>query len=118
MQTSDFSIDIMIRAAQAGGALVAQYFGQELEVIQKQMASDLKTRADDESEAAIIGILSEAYPEVGFYAEESGRSQSESPYYFVIDPLDGTNNFSLGLPTFVVSIALVHEQEILMGVLY
>jgi myo-inositol-1(or 4)-monophosphatase len=52
------------------------------------------------------------------YAEESGETNNNSEYTFVIDPLDGTNNFVMGIPDFAVSIGLLKDDEAIFGVIY
>lgn len=105
-------------AAVAGGLVLTKYFGQSLEVIQKSMASDFKTKADEESETEILRVLATQYPDYNIYSEELGKVNKGSEYTFVIDPLDGTNNFVLGIPNFSVSIALLKNEEIVAGVIH
>lgn len=111
-------LEKVIEAAKAGGTIITTYFGQALQTEQKSNAGDLRTKADTESEAAIIAVLSAAYPEANIYAEESGKQENGSDYTFVIDPLDGTNNFVLGIPDFSISIGLLHDHEAVLGVIY
>lgn len=114
----DINIEDVIKAAHAGGKIVKQYFGQVLETEQKSNADDLRTKADVESEQAILAVLRQAFPAVNIYAEESGRIDNQSDYTFVIDPLDGTNNFVLGIPDFAISIGLLKGDEAILGVIY
>jgi myo-inositol-1(or 4)-monophosphatase len=114
----DINIDDVIKAAHAGGAIVRQYFGEVLETEQKSNVGDLRTKADVESEQAILAVLQQAFPSVNIYAEESGRIDNQSDYTFVIDPLDGTNNFVLGIPDFAISIGLLKGGEAILGVIY
>lgn len=108
----------MIEAAKAGGAVLRQYFGQNLELTEKTMASDLRTKADLESEKAVLDILREAYPDYNILSEETGEINNDSEYTFYIDPLDGTNNFTLGIPNFSVGIGLMKGKKIVKGVVY
>lgn len=80
---------------------------------------DLVTEMDVASEKLIIEAIRESYPDHAILAEESGRSdQPDSPYRWVIDPLDGTTNYAHGLPIFCVSIGLEKDGEPLLGVIY
>ncbi|MFA6533653.1 MAG: inositol monophosphatase [Patescibacteria group bacterium] len=108
----------MIQAAEAAGKIVKSYFGEALEVTEKTSAIDLKTEADLKSEAAVVEILTKAFPDYGIYSEEGGGAVKASAYRFIVDPLDGTHNFTLGMPYFSVAIALVKGEEILAGVVY
>ncbi len=113
-------IDIqkIIEAARAGGKIVNQYFGQALEAEEKTNAGDLRTKADIESEQAIIVSLQRSFPACNIYAEESGTTDNGSEYTFVIDPLDGTSNFVLGIPDFAISIGLLKGDDAIAGVIY
>lgn len=105
----------MIDAAQAGGAVLKKYFGESLETAQKTTASDFRTKADLESEDAILSMLEQDFPDYSIFSEERGHVDKHSAYTFIIDPLDGTNNFVLGLPNFSVSIGLLHGNDIVAG---
>lgn len=108
----------IIEAAVEGGKIVRKYFGEFLELEEKSGAANFRTIADTESEAKILEILSKEYPEYEVFSEEAGHNGKKSDYKFVIDPLDGTNNFSLGIPNFSVSIALMKGKETIFGVVY
>lgn len=108
----------IIDAAVRGGQVVKGYFGQALEAEEKSNIGDLRTRADVESEQIILRNLIQAFPNFNIYAEESGETDNESEYTFVIDPLDGTNNFVMGIPDFAVSIGLLKNEEVIFGVIY
>src|SRR3989344_5246960 len=108
----------IMKAATAGGKVVRNYFGKAVTITEKSRASDVFTEADVESEAAIIAILEKAFPAHNIFSEECGFINKKSEYTFYIDPLDGTNNFSLGIPNFSVSIALVRGTETVFGLVY
>lgn len=108
----------IIDAAIRGGKVVEKYFGQVLEAEEKSNVGDLRTRADTESEQAILRSLTQSFPNFNIYAEESGETDNESEYTLVIDPLDGTNNFVMGIPDFAVSIGLLKGDEAVFGVIY
>jgi myo-inositol-1(or 4)-monophosphatase len=105
-------------AAQLGGEILRGYF-RELKPwqVSEKSKHDLVSEADREAEAAIIGYLTEHSPGFSFLAEESGAAGS-SGLRWVIDPLDGTLNFVRGFPHFAVSIALVNDTAIELGVIY
>ncbi|MDQ2715140.1 MAG: inositol monophosphatase [Chloroflexota bacterium] len=104
-------------AAQAGGAILRSYFGQPLTVQEKQGA-DIVTEADLAAEKTICAVLRAFHPHFSIFSEEQGLLGEETEYTWVVDPLDGTNNFVGGIPQFGVSIALTHRQETLLGVVY
>ncbi|OHA16978.1 MAG: hypothetical protein A2825_01490 [Candidatus Taylorbacteria bacterium RIFCSPHIGHO2_01_FULL_43_120] len=112
------TIKIMKEAARAGGGMVKKYFGGILEVIPKTTAADFKTKADMESEREIVTLLSGAFPEYNILSEESDYRDNGSGYTFIIDPLDGTNNFFLGVPYVSVAVALMKDEETLVSVIH
>ncbi len=109
---------IIIQAAKAGGQVVRKYFGKVLKVEEKSCAWDFRTQADVESERAIIKVLERAFPTYSILSEECGLIDKKSDYTFYVDPLDGTNNFVLGIPNFSVLIALARGREALFGFVY
>jgi myo-inositol-1(or 4)-monophosphatase len=108
----------IITAAHAGGKILRSYFGHTLELQRKTTAANFSTKADHDSEKAILDCLTKAFPEYGILAEESGLIDKHSDYLFVVDPLDGTNNFTLGMPYFSVSIGLYEKNTLIAGVVY
>lgn len=108
----------IVRAARKGGKVLKRYFGESLETTVKSSVADFRTKADTESEAEILNVLKREFPDYNIHSEEFGKVDNGSQYTFVIDPLDGTNNFASGLPTFSVSIALLHKDVTLLGVVY
>lgn len=108
----------IIEAAKAGGEEAKKYFGQDLKVKIKSMNADFQTKADTESEAAILEIIKKEFPDYNILAEETGSVDNKSEYTFYIDPLDGSNNFVKDVPYYSVCIGLVKGNEIIFGVVY
>ena len=102
-----FDIQKVIDAAEAAGAVVLEYFDKVATITEKTSAKDVVTEADHAAEQLILGKLEAALPGLNIYAEESGRVDKGSEYTIVIDPLDGTSNFVLGIPTFAISIGIM-----------
>jgi myo-inositol-1(or 4)-monophosphatase len=111
-------LDPIVRAAESGGRVLSKYFGKKLEITEKLSTADFRTRADLDSENEILKILKKAFPKFNILTEESGTVDNGSDYTFIIDPLDGSNNFILGLPTFTVSIGLMNRNEVVAGVIH
>jgi myo-inositol-1(or 4)-monophosphatase len=78
----------------------------------------LVSDSDLESEKLIKEILKKEFSDYSFLAEESGLEDNHSEYEWVIDPLDGTTNYSIRNPFFNVSIALAKDDMPLLGVVY
>jgi len=100
-------LNVAVKAARRAGTIInrASLNLERLQVDRKQH-NDFVTEVDQQAEAAIIETLSEAYPDHGFLAEETGSHKPEAESIWIIDPLDGTTNFIHGFPQYAVSIAL------------
>jgi myo-inositol-1(or 4)-monophosphatase len=111
------NIKKIIQAAEAGGKILKDYFGKGMDAVQKSVASDFYTKADLDSERATLDVLRREFPGFNIFSEEDGKTDKDSEYTFVIDPMDGTNNFVIGIPDFSVSIALFKNDEAIAGVI-
>lgn len=113
-------LDFMIPLAKRVGELQLSYFrSNRLDIQTKSNISDVVTCADKESEELIAKVILERFPGHKILGEEGGfRGTEESEYLWVVDPLDGTTNFSQGLPIFSISIALQHQGETIAGLVY
>ena len=105
-------------AARAAGLLLRRHLGAPRTVHTKRSAIDLVTELDRASEQLIYTQLHRAFPSVGFLGEECGARHTGRSSRWIVDPLDGTNNFVHGLPLFGVSIGLELDGQIVMGVIY
>jgi myo-inositol-1(or 4)-monophosphatase len=113
-------LNIAIKAARRAGSLITRA-SLELEriPIETKSPNDFVTDVDRGAEASIIEVLQEAFPEHAILSEETGLSgQAQSPYRWIIDPLDGTTNFIHGLPQYAISIALEREGVLEQAVVY
>ena len=82
---------------------------------------DLVSYVDQETERRLVLGLRELLPEAGFITEEGTTGPAaahQTEYTWIIDPLDGTTNFVHGLPCYSISVALLHEKELVAGVVY
>jgi len=112
-------LNIAVRAARKAGSIInrAALGGEGLKVRAKQ-ANDFVTQVDQQAEEAIMGIVRNSYPEHGFHAEESARTEGKGEYVWIIDPLDGTTNFIHGFPQYCVSIGVQHRGSLAHAVIY
>lgn len=84
----------------------------------------LVTEADVVMQAALIEALEQHWPGIGVLGEEMSEKEQQAALdqaengVWCIDPLDGTNNFAVGVPYYAVSIALIKGREVEMGVVY
>lgn len=113
-------LKLAVEMAYGAGKIHLRYFRSgELGITTKSNIYDVVTRADKESEEQIAQTILAHYPDHAILGEEGGRrGNAASDYLWVVDPLDGTTNFSQGLPLFTVSIALQYKGEAIVGVVY
>lgn len=111
---------IAIEAAIRAGLILKKGFGLDCVIDTKPGKQNLVTEYDRASEACIISFIKEEYPTHRFLAEESGLSKKgeEGEILWIIDPLDGTTNFTREIPIFTISIAAYQEGKCLSGVVF
>ena len=105
------------QASQEAGRILTSRFGQ-INRVMKKGAIDLVTEADLQSEKAILDIIGRHFPQDTIIAEEGGESGQLTERVWLIDPLDGTTNFTHNFPFFAVSIALEVEKELVLGAVF
>ncbi len=110
-------IEVAIKAAKLAGEALEYYFETLLEKEEKEDKS-IVTKADLEADKIILREIKEKFPDHNILSEETGSSDNGSEYTWVIDPLDGTMNFSRGLPVFATSIALFKGKEPVLSTVY
>jgi myo-inositol-1(or 4)-monophosphatase len=117
----------MLETAVVAARLAGQRAMEELRYIKKDIknGNELVTQADPICQKLIIDRIRETFPDHGFFAEEGARGtflrilpRSDEPVWWVIDPIDGTNNFANGLLCFSVSIAAMVEGTPIIGVIF
>ena len=112
-------INVMTKAAfKAARSLVHDFGEVEQLQVSRKGPGDFVSQADIKAERIIREELQRARPEFGFLQEEGGVIEGDGVHDWVIDPLDGTNNFLHGLPHFSISIGLKKNDDILAGVVY
>lgn len=81
--------------------------------------NNILTEIDTECEEVILSVIKESFPTHDILAEESGKNvENNSDFIWLIDPLDGTMNYSHSYPYFSVSIALEYKGEVICGLVY
>lgn len=103
---------------QAGKILRSYFRRQDLIIMDKGNAYDIVTEADKASERLILDYLHSRYPDHAILSEESGDDHRHARCQWIIDPLDGTVNYSAGLATYCISIGLMVAGETRMGYVY
>src|ERR1700685_3389801 len=110
-------LDVAIETAREAGAILLAEFDRPVKISYKGEV-DIVTQADQRSEEAIVSRLRSHFPKHAIVAEEGGGTETDSPFRWHVDPLDGTTNFAHGYPCFAVSIGLEEDGELVAGVIY
>ncbi|WP_020617913.1 inositol monophosphatase family protein [Paenibacillus daejeonensis] len=100
------------------GELAKSSFDRVAQVQMKGEHGDLVTEVDTLAEELILPRIREVFPDHQIRSEEAGISGEAGDWLWMIDPLDGTNNFAIGLSIFAVSITLMYRREPVLGVVY
>ena len=115
-------LNIAIRAARAGGAVIVRHVDRlDTVSVSEKSRNDFVSDVDRQAEAMIVDTIRKSYPDHAILAEESGAMPaggSGGDYRWIIDPLDGTNNFLHGYPHFAVSVALEVRGQLDQGVIF
>ena len=106
---------VAIAAARAASDISRQYYRDNLDVILKEDKTPV-TRADVECEEAIRSIILGAFPDDGFYGEETGRSSADDSRLWLVDPIDGTKAFIRQYPFFSTQIGMMQDGNLVLGV--
>ena len=91
---------------------------QSIGAVSVKQGRDIVTDADLRLQEQIISQIRERFPDHNILAEEAEYERTASPFTWVIDPVDGTINFSRGYPVFAVSVALVQGETPVSGIVY
>ncbi|MEN6386133.1 MAG: inositol monophosphatase [Phycisphaerales bacterium] len=117
----------MLETAVVAARLAGQHAMEEINVLRITAKSDseLVTQADAQCQKIIIDNIMQNYPNHGIVAEEGKDNKlfkqpprGDNDLWWVIDPIDGTNNYSQKILNFVVSIGLIHQGKPVLGVIY
>ena len=111
------AMDVALEAARLAGGMIRDRFNSTFQVSLKGR-NDIVTDVDVAVEKAVLELVSREFPDFGILAEESQPVTTGSPYRWVVDPIDGTRNFAMGIPHFCTIVALSHGDEPVIGVTY
>lgn len=112
-------LNIAISAARQAGEIIVRYSEQldRINITTKE-EHEFFSDVDVKAEQIIINAIHKAYPDHGIIAEESGIQQERAETVWIIDPLDGTNNYLHGFPFYAISIAIRVKNRIEHGLVY
>jgi myo-inositol-1(or 4)-monophosphatase len=112
-------VSIAEEAAHKAGSFLLEQLDKKRDIYYKSKDhKDPFSKVDLGAEKIILTTIGDAFPEHSFLSEEGGGKERESDYKWVIDPLDGTINLNHNLRHFAVSISLLHQEQIITGVIY
>ncbi|MBU1202566.1 inositol monophosphatase [Patescibacteria group bacterium] len=111
-------LKIAKQAAKSAGKFLKKEFFNFDQKIDYKTGNERVTRYDKEANKIILNKLRKNFPDYGVLSEESGQTDKDSPYTWIIDPLDGTTNFTIHHTLFAVTIALLYKNKVVMGVIY
>ncbi|WP_178915970.1 inositol monophosphatase family protein [Natronomonas gomsonensis] len=114
---SETTETVAVEACLAGGRYLRNAFATG-DTDATYLAYDVKSSADTESERRMLAVLEESVPEHRIDAEESGTHAGDDDRRWIVDPLDGTNNFEAGLPTFATAATYLVDDEPEVAVSY
>ncbi|MCK4752842.1 MAG: inositol monophosphatase [Planctomycetes bacterium] len=117
----------LLETAIVAARLAGQHAMEQMNFVKATVKNGLElvTQADAECQQIIIDIIKEAYPDHGFIAEEGNQGKiykqlprGDEAIWWVIDPIDGTNNFAHKMLFFTVSIAVMYQGEPIVGAIF
>jgi myo-inositol-1(or 4)-monophosphatase len=105
-------------AYSAGEELLKRYYKYNRGDAKFKSSHEIVTKSDLASEKTIIAEIKKHFPEHRILSEEAGKVSGHSDYLWIVDPLDGTHNFSMHNPLWAVSMALFYKNEPILGVVF
>ncbi len=114
----DLAEEVAIKAAIEAGSIAKNYFLKEKQIVEKGEDGDIVTAVDYLAEELILKSIRTYFPKDQIRSEETGWTGEEGDWLWLVDPLDGTNNYAIGLPIYGVSITLIYKKEPVLGVIY
>lgn len=110
-------LNIAVKAAREGSKIILRSIDR-VHTVDEKSRNDFVTEVDKATEQVIIENIRKIYPEHNFLGEESGTSNGNPDYQWIIDPIDGTSNYIHGFPFFSISIAFKHKGRLEQGLVY
>ncbi|MEF8821682.1 MAG: inositol monophosphatase [Halovenus sp.] len=111
--TKSDPVDVAREAAEAGGATAVELFRTDLSVDTKDGKTDYVTRADRRTQRQVVAVIRGTYPEAVVVGEENDvrKDIPQSGLAWIVDPIDGTNNYLRGLRHWATSVVAVEDSE-------
>ena len=103
---------------EAGKELYQRFLKFDRGTVKFKSGHEIVTQADLASEKIILKKIKSNFPDHRILSEESGDTKKNSDYLWVVDPLDGTTNFSMHNPLWSISIAVLYKRKVFLGLVY
>lgn len=118
MELKNLTLQVCDLAREVGAFILAERATFSQHDVETKSKNSLVSYVDKKAEEMIVAKLSTLLPEAGVLAEEGTTDKEGETFRWIIDPLDGTTNFIHAVPCFSVSIALLEDDELILGVVY
>lgn len=112
------ALEVASEVVKVAGNLLLEQVHSERQISDKQGRANFVTDVDILVEKKIVSLLQSEYPGYNILTEEGSAIDNGSDFTWVIDPLDGTNNYIHGIPFYSVSVALTNGADIIVGTVY
>ena len=109
-------LTVALEAAKNAEEIITSYYTGDAMKVELKADKTPVTLADTGAEKVIRETIKQAFPDHGFIGEEYGIEEGESPYLWIIDPIDATKNYIRKIPIFGTQIALMRGEELILGV--
>lgn len=116
-QSGRSPLEVATQAAREAGEFIVDRFYSR-KTVKHKSKGNLVTEVDILSEQLILRLLRDEYPDYNVISEETNSLSTVKGYTWIVDPLDGTNNYVFGIPNFCINIALANDDDVLVGLTY
>lgn len=118
MDLENLCVQVQALAIETGEFILREQSNFSAKKIESKGIHNYVTYVDKTSEEKLVSGLKILLPAAGIIAEEGTGTHKGERYHWIIDPLDGTTNYIHGLPPYAISIALMDQDEIILGIVY
>ena len=109
-------LEVALAAAKNAEEIITAYYAGDAMKVELKDDETPVTLADRGAEKVIRETIKAAFPDHGFLGEEYGTEEGDSPYVWIIDPIDATKNYIRKIPIFGTQIALMKDDDLILGV--
>ena len=109
-------LEVALAAAKNAEEIITAYYAGDAMKVELKDDETPVTLADRGAEKVIRETIKAAFPDHGFLGEEYGIEKGDSPYVWIIDPIDATKNYIRKIPIFGTQIALMKDDDLILGV--